>query len=288
MIINEDKIQISSPSQTSPSPYESTPPYITGGFAAPPSNNAPTHSDLGLLQLPTHWGSSSSSASASSTFLPSPPSSPPHTLARSQSHPILGQPPIRMISEPPSLSRIPPPNLPRIHFPPMFLLAQGNSLKRGFPCIIPPDDWTRFLDDLRDAATLSEKDKMTAYCVPILSAVPIINVAVATVMKQHIRSKKPRFVGLLVDKWNHHFFHPRRLEAILMMGQNKLSGQSERPIAGLYTPPSVNFTFPVFDKDTPDSPDATSQSTSLNKSKTQDKDRDRDKTYRLFLVSMEG
>ncbi|KAJ6556559.1 hypothetical protein DFH09DRAFT_923443 [Mycena vulgaris] len=194
-----------------------------------------------------------------------------------------------MPAQPSSFSRALPPNLPQKAFKAMFLLAEKNSLRAGFPLSLPPSpdqphpfalhdvsemDWHQFLEDMRNVANLTPQDHTNAFCVPILSAVPIINLAIAGAITHYIRRKKPRLVSLLVDKWNHHFFHPRKIEVILMRGQTKLSGQSDQPIANLYTPRTINFTPPsVGDQESDGKPAS---------------QRDRDKTYRLFVVSMEA
>ncbi|KAJ7174977.1 hypothetical protein C8R43DRAFT_975622 [Mycena crocata] len=321
------------------SPYNNSHAYQPSTFA-PSSTSAPSSAGSSRLRPPQSQ-SWQSATSASETALPlQPPSFP--SMSRTASHTYIPVAP----AQPSSFSRSVPPNLPHTPFPPMFLLAQENSLKRGFPCVPPPSphsphpfmlydvnetDWTDFLDDLRRMATLSQKDKHTAYCVPILSTLPLINVAVASAITYHIQRKKPALVSLLVDKWNHHFFHPRRLEAILMRGPTKLSGQSDTPIAGLYTPQTVNFNpasvgiegtsltptpAPIIKVTGLDSPTSSTASrlsptassslspTTSRLSSPPDRDSDsdagrlkpkkvkqttsKDKTYRLFVVSLEG
>ncbi|KAJ7627095.1 hypothetical protein FB45DRAFT_1004686 [Roridomyces roridus] len=189
-------------------------------------------------------------------------------------------------STPAAFSRSPPLGLSATPFKPMFLIADDNSLKRGFPAILPPStstphpfvqhdvsvaDWTQFLDELRTVAGLTKKERALANQIPIISHLPIIKVAVATAISQHIMRKKPRVVSLLVDKWNHHFFHPRNLSIVLMHGHTKLSGQSDTPVANLYTPrtvPSLN---------------AADMAGSSGGAEGEG-----DKMYRLFVVSLEA
>ncbi|KAJ6556557.1 hypothetical protein DFH09DRAFT_1164739 [Mycena vulgaris] len=171
----------------------------------------------------------------------------------------------------------------------MFLLAEKNSLTAGFSFALPPTseqphpfalhdvndmDWNQFLEDMREAAKMTPQDKVTAYCLPILAGELISGLTIAGVIIHHIRRKKLRLVNLLVDKWNHHFFHPRNMEVILMRGQTKLSGQSDQAVANLYTPRTINFTPPPVEDQKSDGKPASQ--------------RDRDKTYRLFVVSMES
>ncbi|KAJ7016545.1 hypothetical protein C8F04DRAFT_509601 [Mycena alexandri] len=237
-----------------------------------PSSTSPPSSISGpssSLRPPPQWTSSSTDGSG--------PLFPPET--HSQTHL-----PVKP-AEASSLTRLPPANLPRVPFQPMFLLADGPSLRDGFPTVPPPSmqqphpfalydvnqtDWLQFLTDLRVVANLTPQDKVAASSVPILSAIPLVHIAVATAITHHLQRKKKWLASLLVDKWNHHFFHPRRIEVILMRGQSKLSGQSDQPVANLYTPQTVNFKPPPLTI----ADNKTSPST--------------DKTYRLFVVSMDA
>ncbi|KAJ7469295.1 hypothetical protein B0H11DRAFT_1868568 [Mycena galericulata] len=285
MIITEEKHDSSNPSSPSLSPasrYASVPSrgyYNDSSFAPSTSNGSSSGSGL---RPPPQWHPTSSE-----TALPvsSPPQFP--ALSPTHSHTYIATPP----SQPSSFSRRPPYNLPKTTFQPMFLFAEENSLKKGFPCVPPPStshphpfelfdinetDWAEFLDDLRVMARLSPQDRTQAECVPIVSALPLINIVVGSAIRHHLRRQKPRLVSLLVDKWNHHFFHPRGIEVILMRGQNKLSGQSDQPVPSLYTPRTVNFTPPPLDDS--DAPDKHGHHHASGG----------DKTYRLFVVSMEG
>ncbi|KAJ7093818.1 hypothetical protein B0H15DRAFT_947157 [Mycena belliarum] len=290
---------------------------LSSSYASTPAPSSSGRSDT--LQPPTTWTTWQQSASEPALPLPLPPPSfpPPSRAASENPHPQGLRPP----TQPAALSRPPPPDLPRTAFQPMYLLADANSLRAGFPVVLPPSprtphpfavhdvceaDWKQFLDDMRTLAHLSPQETATAYGVPILSALPLINVAVASAITHHIKRKKPRLVSLLVDKWNHHFFHPRGMEVILMRGQTKLSGQSDQPVAQLYTPRTVSFTPPPVDvalkprasfsgTDAPslsgtDSPDASPEGVATHKSKAQAKAERhaRDKTWRLFVVSMEA
>ncbi|KAJ7718413.1 hypothetical protein DFH07DRAFT_333629 [Mycena maculata] len=272
MIIAEEKTS-SGPSSPSLAQYPSVPPgYFTNRpLALVPASSSSSNGGSAGLGPPPHWPKS-----PSESVLPlASPSSPP--LSATQSHTYLPAAP----PQPPSLSRPPPSNLPTTAFRPMFLLAQLNSLQEGFPSVLPPStgsphpfslyditetDWTQFIADLRTVANLSSQDHETAYSVPLFSHLPFISVAIAATITHHIGKKKPKLVGLVVDKWNHHFFHPRKMEVILMRGEKKLSGQSDQPVANLYTPRTVNFT-------PPPPPEASHGG---------------DKTYRLFVVSMEA
>ncbi|KAJ7073124.1 hypothetical protein C8F01DRAFT_1013106 [Mycena amicta] len=271
-----------SPSHNSPYPSQSLSSRTTFSQASGPSNSK--------LQPPSPlaWPPS---ASESALPLPHPDYGPNTSHTRAHSHSAVYLPPTPTVSgpvQPASFTRPWNTALKATTFAPIFLLADANSLRRGFPLVPPPSaqtphpfllhdvserDWKEFLDELRTVANLTMRDRQNAYAVPILSALPLINIAVASAIKHHIRSKKPALVSLWVDKWNHHFFHPRSLEVILMRGQTRLSGQSDKPIAGLHTPRTVNFTAPPVD---------------AGEGAGGDKDRDKEKTYRLFVVSMVG
>ncbi|KAJ6516663.1 hypothetical protein C8R47DRAFT_1087965 [Mycena vitilis] len=289
MILLDEKTEQTSPSSSSLSPGSRYPPaspsyYTPSDFGS--LSSAPSSSRSGgssTLRPPNaQWPSNSSE-----TALPSPRKSgqfPPLSATRSEAYL-----PVKPVPAS-SLTRSPPSNLPRTAFPPMFLLADGNSLKQGFPAVLPPSatqphpfslldvnetDWTQFLSELRVIARLSEKERNTAYCIPILSAIPIINVAIAGAIMHHMQRKKPALVSLLVDKWNHYFFHQRNIEIILMRGQVKLSGQSDQPVAGLYTPRTVNFKAPPLGGENNTDTGAGAPKGS-------------NKTYRLFIVSMDA
>ncbi|KAF7310292.1 hypothetical protein MIND_00403200 [Mycena indigotica] len=223
---------------------------------------------------------------ASDGHLPLSPHSPAHSHSHSHSHSALNLHPVTVVgpAQPASLTR-PRAAVAPAAFAPMFLLAEGNSLKRGFPVIPPPSgqsphpfsvhdvgegDWREFLDELRTAARLTERDRQNAYRVPILSMLPVINAAIASALRHHMQGKKAALVALLVDKWNHHFFHARSLEVILMRGQSRLSGQSDKPVPGLHTPRTVRFAAPPL----------------AAAGTGKEGDGDGEKTYRLFVVSM--
>nr|GAT60544.1 predicted protein [Mycena chlorophos] len=239
--------------------------------ASGPSRLRPPPSPQSWAQYPGGHAAASDSAlplpypppspSGASSLLPPP--SPGRAHGRAHSHSAVHLPPIPVYGaiQPASFTRPVNPSGMSKHIPfaPMFLLAEQNSLKQGFPVAPPPSsntphpfevydvseaDWREFLDQMRAVARLSPEEKRAARAVPIVCIIPFVNVLVATAIKHHMRSKKPEFVGLLVDKWNHHFFHPRSLEVILMCGQTRLSGQSDTPVPGLHTPRTVRFTAP--------------------------------------------
>jgi len=93
-----------------------------------------------------------------------------------------------------------------------------------------------------------------------------------------MKSNKGNVVAQEVDLWNHHFFHPRKINVILMKGQYKLSGQSDVPIPDLHTPQASSFDGPsiVGTK-------TANQKAVDGKGKAKAKEDDKD-SYRLFIV----
>jgi len=148
-----------------------------------------------------------------------------------------------------SFSRQPPPHLPYAHFPPIFLIAQGHHLDKGFPICLPPSkfqphpfcthdvnegDWVSFLEDIRKTATLTERDAHLARSVPVVNLLPVLGRLVKYAIRQHIKRRKTGPVGNLIERWNHHFFHPRGMEVVLMQGQDRLSGDGPIPNADVF------------------------------------------------------
>ncbi|KAF7350696.1 hypothetical protein MSAN_01630400 [Mycena sanguinolenta] len=277
-MILPEKGDPTTPSSSSLSPAPHAPGYYSSSTYTPSSSGSGASASL---RPPPRWHAMNSSETALGLVASRPPPSPSHSHSHSQSYL-----PLPTKREAPSLMRIPPPDLPRTPFHPMFLFAEENRLEKGFASTFPPSsnhphpftisdvnetDWLQFLAEIRIVANLTEKDVDTAYHVPVVSAIPLINLAVAFAITHHIKRKKPRLVSLLIDKWNHHFFHPRNIEIILMRGQIKISGQSDQPVGNLYIPRTVNFKAPPMDDSDGDGKHSSKSS---------------DKTYRLFVVSM--
>lgn len=84
---------------------------------------------------------------------------------------------------PPSFQRAPPPGLPYPPFPPVALRTASSDLSKGFPKVPPPppggephpfathdvheEDWTRFLNDVKEAAALSTTDRSVSNVAPL-------------------------------------------------------------------------------------------------------------------------
>jgi len=148
----------------------------------------------------------------------------------------------------PSFARPPAQNLYYNNFPPTYLIANGKNLDSGFPMEPPPSpvhphpftshdvneaDWTRFLRDLKQTATLSGRERLTAGGASLVAPSFITGMIVSTVIKKSMEYKKKNTVGELIDNWNHYFFHPRRMEVILAKGQDRVNGSPGGPIPNL-------------------------------------------------------
>ncbi|KAF8515632.1 hypothetical protein JB92DRAFT_2717125 [Gautieria morchelliformis] len=152
---------------------------------------------------------------------------------------------------PPSFSRPIAPHLivPNAHagypqlpgFPPMRLYSKEKTLDHGFPILLPPcavqphpfaqrdvmeADWIRFLQDLQQTGRPS---KLAAAA----DALPIMRLGlvgmITRVVEKEMKRGKTEPVGHLVDTWNEHFFHARRLHVILARGPENISGEGGGP-----------------------------------------------------------
>ncbi|KAH8817745.1 hypothetical protein DL96DRAFT_1623226 [Flagelloscypha sp. PMI_526] len=139
-----------------------------------------------------------------------------------------------------SWNRPPPAGLPNLSFEPTFLTPQvRNSLSKGFPASPPPTDllphpfvthnvteldWQNFVDHIAEGAKLTKKEREIARRnIPILNIVPIVGQALQYGTEAYLRSKKPASAANVVDSWNHHFFHPRKLQVALYKGPECIS-----------------------------------------------------------------
>jgi len=224
-------------------------------FNAPPSYDrddlsTPVPTDVKVpLQSTPQWPSTGpldptpSSSHSSSYFAPTP---------TGYSTALVSNPDPR--TPPPCFSRPPSEGLAYSSFKPIFLVAQGKTLDKGFPLVSPPSgdrphpfvshdinevDWLGFLHAVKIAASLTEKDIRRSH-LPLISIVPIINTLSAYGVQQFMKSRKGEVIVKTIELWNHHFFEPRKTRIILMKGQTKLSGNNERAIPDLHTPLSSN------------------------------------------------
>ncbi|KDR72519.1 hypothetical protein GALMADRAFT_228809 [Galerina marginata CBS 339.88] len=213
-------------------PIEKTPAFPV------PEDHRPTYSTITSTR--TYYATSSSTSGSA-------PTSPRHRDGLDISIPTAND------ALPSAFSRAPPPELSYPAFNPIFLVAQGKTVDKGFPAAPPPSsvqphpftshdvgeaDWLSFLNAVRSAATLTEKDVRRSY-LPIISIIPIVNIIAATGVQKIMKNQKGGKVAKTIGIWNHLFFGPRKLRVILMKGQVKLSGQTELPPDGQFSPANL-------------------------------------------------
>ncbi|KAF8656519.1 hypothetical protein AX16_002483 [Volvariella volvacea WC 439] len=259
-------LKSSSVADDTPSLYAPPPPYASDLQRPRPPRSASSQAQSSGVFPSAHASSSSASGSVRSY--------PPHhpngrTAVPGPSQPgtseYRGPPsPVNVVNlredihtPPPSWSRAPP-NLRGGYTPfePIFLIARGRYLDKGFPPVPPPapfrthpfsnhdicqQDWVQFLEDIRLAAKLTPNQRRMAEGLPLVSMVPVVNTLVAHAVKTHMKRKKEEPASSVVDAWNHHFFHPRKVEVILMRGPVRVSGTKNYAIPDLHVPETVNF-----------------------------------------------
>ncbi|KAH7920416.1 hypothetical protein BV22DRAFT_1039900 [Leucogyrophana mollusca] len=142
---------------------------------------------------------------------------------------------------PPMWQRQPPPNLPYNQFPSMCLISNGKELSKGFPELPPPcqfsphpfsthdvteDDWKRFLADVKKAGSLSGAQRIKSNVIPMVTGMSLIGgIFMTSAIERKMKAKNRTAAGDVVDHWNHYFFGPRRMEAILCQASERLSGR---------------------------------------------------------------
>ncbi|KIJ62891.1 hypothetical protein HYDPIDRAFT_93790 [Hydnomerulius pinastri MD-312] len=143
---------------------------------------------------------------------------------------------------PPTMWQRPPPqNLPYNQFPPMCLISNGKELSKGFPELPPPcqlsphpfathdineEDWKRFLADVKKAGSLSAAQRIKSNVIPLVTGASFFGGFLMThAIEKRMKSKNRTAAGDLVDHWNHYFFGPRRMEAVLCQASERLSGR---------------------------------------------------------------
>ncbi|KAH7884758.1 hypothetical protein F5I97DRAFT_1938131 [Phlebopus sp. FC_14] len=143
---------------------------------------------------------------------------------------------------PPSWQRPPPPQFPYNQFPPMCLISNGKELSKGFPEVPPPcqlaphpfathdvteEDWTRFLADVKRASSLSTTQRIKSNAIPMAAGLNILGGFFLTrAIEKKMTHKNRSAAGDVVDHWNHYFFGPRRMEAVLCQAHERLSGRA--------------------------------------------------------------
>jgi len=63
----------------------------------------------------------------------------------------------------------------------------------------------------------------------VTARLPLMGFLVAKGLEMHWKNKRSGPAGELVDYWNHHFFHPRRLHVVLARGVVSFSGADMPP-----------------------------------------------------------
>ncbi|XP_006463945.1 hypothetical protein AGABI2DRAFT_180098 [Agaricus bisporus var. bisporus H97] len=130
-------------------------------------------------------------------------------------------------------------------FSPIDVAISGSarSLDKGLPSGIPQtsqephpfeqrdisdSDWNRFIQDLRDGTTLP-KYLGPRVLVPAIIGIGLGAYLINKAIKVKVRAKKLEYAISLINTWNQSFFFPRRVEVVLMRGEQKLT--TAEPIA---------------------------------------------------------
>ncbi|KAG2075376.1 hypothetical protein BDR04DRAFT_1091555 [Suillus decipiens] len=142
---------------------------------------------------------------------------------------------------PPMWQRQPPQHLSRDQFPPLCLISNGTDLSKGFPELPPPcqlcvhpfathdileEDWKRFLADIKKAGSLSGGQRVKSNVIPLIAGAGLISgLLISGAIQKRMKTKNRNAAGDVVDNWNYYFFGPRRMEAVLCQGPERLSGR---------------------------------------------------------------
>jgi len=177
------------------------------------------------------------------------------------------------------------------------LVATRKTLDKGFPYASPPSssnphpfvshdvneqDWTSFLGELQSAAALTDK-QLRQSDLPIVCLIPIISELSFYGVKQIMKHLNISKVIVCIDKWNRHFFEPRKIRVVLMKGQVKVKGQTEYPNDATSPSSSHNLEFGDRNLKHEDHPsESTSSAVGINQ-EVIDKD---DGIYRLLLFPL--
>lgn len=123
----------------------------------------------------------------------------------------------------------------------MCLISNQADLSKGFPELPPPcqlcvhpfathdileEDWKRFLADVKKAGSLSAGQRIKSNAIPFVAGISLVGGFFLTgAIEKRMKAKNRNAAGDVVDHWNHYFFGPRRMEAILCQGSERLSGR---------------------------------------------------------------
>ncbi|KZT32674.1 hypothetical protein SISSUDRAFT_1066735 [Sistotremastrum suecicum HHB10207 ss-3] len=142
---------------------------------------------------------------------------------------------------PPSFSRAPDPRYPYPAFQPMWLLGSGKKgLDSCFPSILPTSfmnphpfashdvdqsDWIRFVEDIQIAGGLTGQQRVVSNVVPLVAQMSFVVGLFATkAIETHMKKGKEQPVIELIEIWNNQFFRLRRMNVILVKGNQPLMG----------------------------------------------------------------
>ncbi|KAF4580402.1 hypothetical protein EYR40_003118 [Pleurotus pulmonarius] len=157
-------------------------------------------------------------------------------------------------ASPPAFSRLPSQEAAYPTFPAIYLISNGKHITKGFPLVPPPssneyhpftthdvtqEDWQSFVSDINQAAELTPKDKMQAYSLPFISIVPFVNSVAGLAVTTYMKKRKEVPVSKRINAWNHYFFHPRRMDVVLMRGHQRIGRPQNDNDAELVTSQTV-------------------------------------------------
>ncbi|KAL4062904.1 hypothetical protein V8B97DRAFT_1640230 [Scleroderma yunnanense] len=142
---------------------------------------------------------------------------------------------------PPSWQRPPAPHVAYNQFPPMCLISNGKDLAKGFPELPPPcqlaphpfsthdvneEDWKRFLADVKKGGSLTPGQRIKSNVIPLITGASFVGGLFMTfAIEKRMKARNRTAAGDVVDHWNHYFFNPRRMEAVLCQASERLSGR---------------------------------------------------------------
>ncbi|KAG2369081.1 hypothetical protein BDR07DRAFT_1604964 [Suillus spraguei] len=152
---------------------------------------------------------------------------------------------------PPMWHRQPPQHLSHDQFPSMCLTSNGTDLSKGFPALPPPcqlcvhpfathdvleEDWKRFLADIKKAGSLSGGQRIKSNVIPLIAGAGLVSgLLLGKAIEKLMKTKNRSAAGDIVDNWNYYFFEPRRMEAVLCQGSERLSGREGAAPLGDYS-----------------------------------------------------
>lgn len=123
----------------------------------------------------------------------------------------------------------------------MCLISNDKDLSKGFPELPPPcqahphpfsthditeEDWKRFLADIKKGGSLSGGQRIKSNVIPMMTGIGLVGGFLLTgAIEKKMKAKNRNAAGDVIDNWNHYFFGPRRMEAVLCQASERLSGR---------------------------------------------------------------